>query len=141
VKVLLVKMSSMGDVIHTLPAITDAKNALPDLQIDWVVEEGFQQIPSWHPGVNKVIPLGFRRLRKNPLTLFFSEEWKSFVHTIRAENYDLVLDAQGLLKSAVIARLALLSKTSSRHGLDNNSSRGQHIDFLYNKKYKIPRNK
>ena len=53
--VLIVKTSSMGDVLHTLPALTDAMNALPDIRFDWVVEEGFSQIPSWHPAVDKVI--------------------------------------------------------------------------------------
>ena len=54
--VLIVKTSSMGDVLHTLPALTDAMHAIPDIKFDWVVEEGFAQIPSWHPAVDRVIP-------------------------------------------------------------------------------------
>ena len=63
-KVLLVKTSSLGDVIHTLPAITDATRAIPGITFDWVVEESFAEIPSWHPAVDKVIPVAIRRWRK-----------------------------------------------------------------------------
>ena len=64
-KVLIVKTSSMGDVIHTLPALTDAQKAIPDIQFDWVVEENFTEIPHWNSAVNKVIPVAIRRWRKN----------------------------------------------------------------------------
>lgn len=130
-KILLVKMSSMGDVIHTLAAVTDAKSILPDLEIHWVVEEGFQQIPTWHPGVKKVIPLGFRRLRKNPLNLFFSNEWRDFVKSIRAEKYDLVIDAQGLLKSVFVARKAKVPVA----GLDEDSAREPFASRFYRYRY------
>src|SRR5690606_23720326 len=63
VRVLLVKTSSMGDVIHTLPALTDAMMALPDIQFDWVVEEAIAAIPAWHPAVDRVIPIALRRWR------------------------------------------------------------------------------
>ncbi len=67
--VLIVKTSSMGDVLHTLPALTDAMNAIPGIRFDWVVEEGFSQIPSWHPAVDKVIPVAIRRWRKTGLVV------------------------------------------------------------------------
>lgn len=63
-QVLIVKTSSMGDVLHTLPALTDALQAIPDIRFDWVVEEGFSQIPTWHPAVDRVIPVAIRRWRK-----------------------------------------------------------------------------
>lgn len=59
-QVLIVKTSSMGDVLHTLPALTDALQAIPDIRFDWVVEEGFSQIPTWHPAVDRVIPVAIR---------------------------------------------------------------------------------
>ena len=62
-KVLLIKTSSLGDVFHTLPAVEDAWRAVPDLEIDWVVEEAFAAIPQWHPAVKKVIPVAWRRWR------------------------------------------------------------------------------
>ena len=64
-RVLLIKTSSLGDVIHTLPALTDAARAIPGIQFDWVVEEGFAEIPSWHPAVARVIPVALRRWRSN----------------------------------------------------------------------------
>lgn len=63
-KVLIVKTSSMGDVLHTLPALTDMQNTIPNLSVDWVVEENFAEIPTWHPIVNKIIPVAIRRWRK-----------------------------------------------------------------------------
>ena len=77
-RVLIVKTSSMGDVIHTLPALTDARRAYPDIQFDWVVEEGFAEIPSWHPAVDRVIPVAIRRWRKNLLKLFVQRNGKPF---------------------------------------------------------------
>ena len=64
--VCLVKTSSMGDVLHTLPALTDAQNALPDITFDWVVEENFAEIQRWHGAVKRVIPIALRRWRKQP---------------------------------------------------------------------------
>ena len=64
-RVLLVKTSSLGDIIHALPALTDAARAIPGITFDWVVEEGFAEIPTWHPAVGKVIPVAIRRWRKN----------------------------------------------------------------------------
>ena len=61
--VLIVKTSSMGDVLHTLPALTDAMQAIPGIRFDWVVEENFAQIPSWHPAVDKVLPLALLQSR------------------------------------------------------------------------------
>ena len=66
-RVLLIKTSSLGDVIHALPALTDAARAIPGIKFDWVVEEGFAEIPTWHPAVGKVIPVAIRRWRKNHL--------------------------------------------------------------------------
>jgi len=103
VRVLVVKTSSMGDVIHTLPALTDAARALPDTSFDWVVEEGFREIPAWHPAVDRVIPVALRRWRRNPLKTLLGGEWRAYRATLRERDYDAVIDAQGLLKSALLA--------------------------------------
>ena len=118
-RVLIVKTSSMGDVIHTLPALTDAANAIPDIQFDWVVEEGFAEIPSWHPAVDKVIPVAIRRWRKSVLETFKSGEWKRFRALLKSRRYDAIIDAQGLVKSALVTRLA----KGTRFGLDKHSAR------------------
>lgn len=118
-RVLLIKTSSLGDVIHTLPALTDAMNALPGIQFDWVVEEGFAEIPTWHPAVANVIPVAIRRWRKNLWQTVKNGEWRRFKRRLRDTRYDLVIDAQGLLKSAWLTRyvkapVAGLNKTSAR---------------------------
>ncbi|WP_290697509.1 lipopolysaccharide heptosyltransferase RfaC [Amphritea sp.] len=101
-KVLIVKTSSMGDVIHTLPALTDAAKAIPGISFDWVVEEGFAEIPGWHFAVDRVIPVAIRRWRKNLWETFKSGEWKRYRTALAESDYDLVIDAQGLLKSALL---------------------------------------
>ncbi len=105
-KVLIVKMSSMGDVIQTLPALTDAQQAFKNIKFDWVVEEAFAEIPAWHSSIQQIIPIAWRRWRKNPLTVFFHAEWRQFRQLLRMQKYDYIIDAQGLLKSAIITRMA-----------------------------------
>ena len=135
-KVLLIKMSSMGDVIHTLPAITDAARTIQNLQLDWVVEENFCEVPRWHPAVRKVIPVALRRWRKHPLKTLQSEDWKQFRQTIKAEHYDCILDAQGLFKSAFVARMAQ-GKTS---GFDFKSAREPLVALFYHQRYFVSKN-
>jgi heptosyltransferase-1 len=121
VRVLIIKTSSLGDVIHTLPALTDAAQAIPGIRFDWVVEEGFAEIPSWHPAVDQVIPVAIRRWRKNLWQTIKSGEWKAFKQRVRERKYDLVIDAQGLVKSAWLTRyvkapVAGLDRYSAREG-------------------------
>ncbi len=127
IKVLIIKTSSLGDVIHTLPALTDAKTALGDIQFDWIVEENFAEIPAWHPAVRKIIPVAIRRWRKQIFKTFFSGfynnekpgEWQSFKQQLQQEHYDYVIDAQGLLKSALLTRFV----QGETYGLDKHSAR------------------
>jgi len=132
-KVLIIKMSSLGDVLHALPALTDAGNALPGIKFDWVVEESFAQLPAWHPLINKVIPVAFRRLRKTPVKSLLSAEWRQFLKILRAEKYDLVIDAQGLVKSAFITFLARGPKA----GLNRASAWEPLASIVYQKKYAV----
>jgi heptosyltransferase-1 len=105
-KILLVKTSSLGDVIHNLPVAADIAARLPGAEIDWCVEENFADIPRLSPAVRRVIPVAVRRWRK---TLFARGTWAEIAglrQTLAGERYDAVLDTQGLLKSALIARQA-----------------------------------
>jgi heptosyltransferase-1 len=126
-RVLIVKTSSMGDVIHTLPALTDAANAIPGISFDWVVEENFAEIPGWHPAVKKIIPLAWRRWRKQLFSVDTRREFKKFRQILRAEKYDLVIDAQGLVKSALCATQA----RGLRVGLDFKSARESMAALFY----------
>src|SRR5579871_892204 len=102
-RVLIIKTSSMGDVIHTLPALTDAGKAIPGISFDWVVEEGFSEVTRWHPLVKNSISVALRRWRKTLFTKKTRQEWQAFLQQLRSTQYDLVIDAQGLLKSAFLA--------------------------------------
>ncbi len=135
VKILLIKTSSLGDVFHTLPALEDARRALPDLSVDWVVEEAFADIPAWHPSVDKVIPVAWRRWRKQPLAAGNRSEMRAFYQAVNATEYDLVIDAQGLIKSALITRLARGRKV----GLDRHSARESLAARAYDQAIAVPR--
>ncbi len=104
--ILLVKTSSLGDVIHNLPVVSDILAHFPDARIDWCVEESFASIPRLHAGVGQIIPVAVRRWRKN---LFARQTWREIGELrrrLRSTHYDIVLDTQGLLKSALITRQA-----------------------------------
>jgi len=132
--ILLVKTSSLGDVIHTLPAVTDAARALPGIRFDWVVEEAFAEIPAWHPAVEQVIPVALRRWRKQPFARDTRAQWKTFRTTLDATPYDFVLDAQGLIKSAWIA----VKARAPVHGLDFRSAREPLASLAYAHRHAVP---
>jgi heptosyltransferase-1 len=135
-KLLIVKTSSLGDVIHNLPIIHDLCTHNPNIQIDWIVEESFADIPRLHPKVNKVITVALRRWRKNLLSKKTWQEIFAFRRSIRQEQYDLVLDTQGLLKSGLIASIC----RGEKHGYDKNSIREPLASFFYNIKHSVSRN-
>lgn len=133
-RVLIVKTSSMGDVIHTLPALTDAKAAISNIEFDWVVEENFAEIPAWHPTVKRVIPVALRRWRKNWFSKAVRTERKAFMANLRSRRYDYVIDAQGLFKSAFfIVRRA----KGVKHGYDRKSVREPIASLFYDKKHHV----
>ncbi|MDD5240711.1 MAG: lipopolysaccharide heptosyltransferase I [Sulfuricella sp.] len=132
-KILLVKTSSMGDVIHNLPVVSDLLFHFPDAEIDWVVEESFAGIPALHPGVREIIPVAIRRWRKNLFSRAVHTEIGTFVHRLRSKVYDVVLDTQGLIKSAAITRLA----HGARCGFDRYSAREPLSALLYDKTMRV----
>lgn len=135
-RVLIIKTSSMGDIVHTLPALTDAMHAIPGIIFDWVVEERFQAIPAWHPAVGRVIPIALRQWRKqgskNPINMW--QALKRFRKILNEESYDLVIDAQGLLKSALIT---CCIKTPSV-GYQSDCIREKLAAYFYQKNYDVP---
>lgn len=105
-RALILKTSSMGDIIHTWPALTDATRMIDNLQFDWVSEESFAELPKWHSSVNQVIPSAVRRWRKDLRKAWSQGELKQFWRQLRQTEYDVVIDAQGLIRSAIVAKLA-----------------------------------
>ncbi|AMX94390.1 lipopolysaccharide heptosyltransferase I [Mesorhizobium sp. M7A.F.Ca.CA.002.10.1.1] len=134
-KVLIVKTSSMGDVIHTFPAVEDARRHRPDLTFDWCVEEAFAGIVALHPAIDKIHTVAIRRWRKALLDGATWREAAALRRTLRNCRYDLVIDAQGLLKSALVARQA----GSPIAGFDRSSAREPSATLFYDATYAVPR--
>lgn len=132
-RVLIVKTSSMGDVIHALPALTDAGKAIPGIRFDWLVEGPFVDIPKWHPLVDNVIPVAMRQWRKG----VFSRETRQGLFNLRQQlkhqHYDIILDAQSLVKSAFLSYFA----KGKRVGLDWRSAREPLASLAYQQKCKV----
>ena len=134
-RILIVKTSSLGDVIHTLPALTDAYREIPGLRADWVVEESFADVPQWHPAVERVIPVAIRRWRKDWRRTWRSGQLGLFRQDLRQVEYDQVIDAQGLLKSALLTAMA----RGPVAGLDRSSAREPLAALFYRRRLRIPR--
>ena len=132
-KILLVKTSSMGDVVQNLPMVSDIRRHFPDAQIHWVVEEAYQEIPGMHPGVNSIITVALRRWRG---ALWSGETWRALADLRRkfsGRQYDFILDSQGLIKSALITRLA----RGVRCGLNWKSAR-EPLGWFYDRVFDVP---
>ena len=136
-RILLIKTSSMGDVIHSLPVATDIHRYIPDVQIDWVVEEAFADIPAMHLGVGRVISVATRRWRGGLMTARVWREMRGFKRRLQGESYDMVLDSQGLFKSALIAWLA----RGPVYGFDRRSAREPLASCFYDVGFEIAQDK
>jgi len=132
-QILIIKMSSLGDIIHLFPALTDAQQLYPKLACDWVVEAAFADIPSLHPLVREVFPINLRQWRKYPFQAWKNGDFKRFKQLIQHKYYDVVIDAQGLLKSALVARLAHGTKV----GFDRKSAREPLASLFYQQPIEI----
>ena len=118
-KILIVRVSSLGDVVHNMPMVADIRRSYPDAQIDWVVEEGYTSLVRLNDSVRTVIPFALRRWRKSLLAAATRAEMRAFYEVLRAESYDLVFDTQGLFKTGLVMRLARLAPGGKRVGLAN----------------------
>lgn len=105
-RLLIVKTSSMGDIIHSFPMITDLRRHWPEAEIDWLAEESFMALPVLHPAVRNVLSVALRRWRRRPWSPSAWREGVHFLRELRARRYDVVLDNQGLLKSALFTAAA-----------------------------------
>ena len=117
--ILIVKLSSLGDVVHAMPAVQDIRRAMPGARIDWVVEPGFAPLVQRCEGVRRVIGCNLRQWRKAPLSGATRQAWALFKAQLQAEAYDAVIDLQGLTKSALVSRLARLAPGGKRYALAN----------------------
>ncbi|BCH15206.1 lipopolysaccharide heptosyltransferase I [Mesorhizobium sp. L-2-11] len=134
-RVLVVKTSSMGDVIHSFPAVEDARRSRPDVSFDWCVEEAFAGIVALHPAIATIHSVAIRRWRTSPLVPGTWRQAAGLRRALRDRRYDLVIDAQGLLKSAVVAKQA----AAPIAGFDRSSAREPSATLFYDRRYAVPR--
>ena len=134
--ILLLKTSSLGDVIHNLPVVSDLRRSFPDAGIDWCVEESFADIPRLHPAVGEVIPIAIRRWRRQLGRTATWHELRDFRQRLCARTYDYILDTQGLVKSALVSRLA----NGRRLGYAAEAAREPLAARFYDDTFVIPRN-
>ena len=132
-RILFVKTSSLGDVVHNCPAVTDVARQVPGAVIDWVVEAPFAEIAALHASVRRVIPVAIRRWRGALLAPDTWSEFNAFRAALRSEQYDAVIDSQGLVKSALIAALAF----GRKHGFDRASAREPFAAHFYDARHPV----
>jgi heptosyltransferase-1 len=137
--VLIVKTSSLGDVVHGLPVASDLRATFPEARIDWVVEEAYGELPRLHPAVGDVIPVAIRRWRQSLGSAATWRELGEFSRLLKATAYDVVIDLQGLIKSALIARAARLSPHGQRCGYAPEAAREPLAARFYQRRVAIPR--
>lgn len=126
-RVLIIKLTSMGDLMHALPALTDAAQIYPDIEFDWVVDKTFAAVPQWHPRVRKVITTAHRSWRQSWLGSLRSGELTGFYKSLNADDYDVVIDMQNNLKSAFVSLL----RKGPVYGLDKYSCREKPAHLAY----------
>ena len=133
--ILFVKTSSLGDVVHNCPAVSDVARRLPGAEIDWIVEEDFAGLAAMHASVRRVIPVAIRRWRAAPWRPAVWSEIGQFRRRLAAERYDAVIDTQSLLKSALVSRCA----GGTRHGMNRASAREPLAACFYDVRHAVPR--
>jgi heptosyltransferase-1 len=133
--VLFIKTSSLGDVIHHMPAVTEARRALPGARFAWMVEEAFAPLVRLHPAVDAVVPVAWRRWRRSFYTPAAMTEIARNLRAIRASQYGTVVDTQGLVKTGVLSRIA----RGVRHGYDSHSIRESFASVFYDVHHAVSR--
>lgn len=132
-KILIVRTSSLGDLVHMLPAMSDIQRHVPGAQVDWIVEDAFVEIPGWHSVVHDVIPVAHRRWRKHWWSAQTRVARAALRKTLGGRHYDVVLDMQGLMKSIWLVR----QTHGQRHGLDRVSAREPLASLFYDVKHTV----
>lgn len=132
-RVLLIKFTSLGDLIHALPALTDASQALPELKFDWMIDEAFAEVATWHKAIDRIFLTSHRIWRKKIASSI--KPIFRLIQKVRETEYDLVIDGQGNFKSALMS----LFMRGPRAGFDQKSAREWVASFAYQRKYPASR--
>ncbi len=134
-KILIVKTSSLGDIVHNFPAVTDVRKNFPNVTLDWLVEEKFASLAKLHEGVDSVLTVSLRRWRSEMKPVKFFKEVRDFFRKLRVNEYSAIVDTQGLFKSAILAKIA----RGKSFGLDLKSSR-EPVSYFYDYTFSVPKN-
>jgi heptosyltransferase-1 len=132
-EILFLKTSSMGDVLHHMPAVTDARRRFPQARITWVVDELYAPLAALHPAVNEIVPIAVRRWRKRLHELPTWNEIREATTRLRSHRYDAVIDTQGLVRTALMTRVI----SGSSHGYDSDSIREPFASRFYENTYRV----
>jgi heptosyltransferase-1 len=135
-RILITKLASLGDLIHLLPALSDAASAIPGIEFDWVVDKNLQEIPLWHASVRQVFLTNHRVWKKKLTSADTRKEFMHVYRKLKKESYDLIIDAQGNFKSALFSMIA----TGKRAGWDKNSIPDWGAQTFYHEKYPASKN-
>src|SRR5256885_5557289 len=135
-RVLLIKLTSLGDLIHALPALSDAQDARPGLAFDWVIDENFQEIAGWHPAVKTTITTNHREWRGSLAKAETHGSVSKTIEQIRSNEYDLVIDGQGNFKTALLSLFA----RGTRAGFDSRSVREWIAHLAYQRRFAASKN-
>src|SRR5262245_33777304 len=135
--ILFIKTSSLGDVIHQMPAVTEARRHFPTAHFSWAVEEAFAPLVALHPAVDEVIPVASRRWRREGPNVSTWRDVRRTISLLRARPYDAIVDTQGLARSGLIARFA----RGPRHGYDRASVRERLAALFYDVQHGVPRDR
>ena len=135
-RVLIIKLTSMGDLMHALPALTDAVKAIPNIEFDWVVDKTFSEVPLWHPAVKNVITTAHRQWKKNIIQSWREGLLSQFNQKLNKYDYDLVIDLQNNMKSATVSWFY----KGDVHGFDKGYCRERFAYKAYEHRYAIPEN-
>lgn len=134
--ILFIKTSSLGDVVHHMPALTEARHARPEARFAWLVEEAYAPLVHLHPAAAEVVPVAWRRWRKSLTSPATLAEIRGTLCGIRGHRYDTIIDTQGLLRTGVMARFA----RGRRHGYDSRSIREPLASLFYDVRHRVSRN-
>jgi len=133
-KILLIRMSSMGDIIHNFPAATELRSHFPQAEIHWVVEEAFVDLARLHPAIDRIVPFALRRWRKKLWGATNRAEMRAFKYDLLEEDYDVAIDSQGLLKSAIVGKLSGAAVV----GYSRQTARDPLACLFYDRRFDIP---
>ncbi|MFV0321496.1 MAG: lipopolysaccharide heptosyltransferase I [Alphaproteobacteria bacterium] len=130
-KILFVKLSSLGDIVHSFPAVNDCAQNMPDIELHWLVEEGFADLAALPKFVKNTHKIHLRKLKKQPIKAW--QHIRAVRKILKAENYDIVIDGQGLIKSGILAK----NIAPDVYGYDKNSARDSNASYFYNHKINV----